>query len=285
MHYFRNRYYDSELGRFTTPDPIISDHNAYGYCRQNPVMCVDATGLFPGRVQPPTISIPGITNDDALFRKPYGRSRGFHLWGPPGQTGKDQQVSRGSRGGGSSDHYGLWQESPITAGYGPEFGPGSFDDPFATGDGQEVLGDERPLDPDYLGWIIDHLNAGERRVRDWVSGMEEYVVAEFAIVLRFADTSPTPGLRALIGNPAQKVRLQDIAKLKGAYSPGPRRDAALARYWEATGDSFRQVGTGALAVVVGLKGPNYTRIVGGTQAVVEGAISLHNTMDSLLQNR
>ncbi len=45
MHYFRKRYYDSELGRFTTPDPIISDYNAYGYCRQNPVMRSDPTGL------------------------------------------------------------------------------------------------------------------------------------------------------------------------------------------------------------------------------------------------
>ncbi|MDO4302186.1 MAG: polymorphic toxin type 44 domain-containing protein, partial [Clostridia bacterium] len=44
--YLRNRYYDSESGRFITEDPIKNGNNWYSYCGGNPVMFLDPLGLF-----------------------------------------------------------------------------------------------------------------------------------------------------------------------------------------------------------------------------------------------
>ncbi|MDO4302190.1 MAG: RHS repeat-associated core domain-containing protein [Clostridia bacterium] len=43
--YLRNRYYDSESGRFITEDPIKDGVNWYAYCSGNPVMFLDPSGL------------------------------------------------------------------------------------------------------------------------------------------------------------------------------------------------------------------------------------------------
>jgi RHS repeat-associated protein len=45
--YFGKRYYDPEIGRWTSPDPLgeIDGHNLYAYARNNPVACVDYFGL------------------------------------------------------------------------------------------------------------------------------------------------------------------------------------------------------------------------------------------------
>ena len=43
--YLRNRYYDPEVGRFITQDPIKDGFNWYSYCGDNPVMFVDPWGL------------------------------------------------------------------------------------------------------------------------------------------------------------------------------------------------------------------------------------------------
>jgi RHS repeat-associated protein len=51
--YFGARYYDPELGRFTTADPTVSnpfnpqDFNRYSYCRNNPIIYIDPSGLKP----------------------------------------------------------------------------------------------------------------------------------------------------------------------------------------------------------------------------------------------
>lgn len=42
--YLRNRYYDPEVGRFITQDPIKDGLNWYVYCNSNPVMFVDPSG-------------------------------------------------------------------------------------------------------------------------------------------------------------------------------------------------------------------------------------------------
>jgi RHS repeat-associated protein len=40
-----HRYYDPATGRFLTRDPIRDGSNWYGYCNNNPLTAVDATGL------------------------------------------------------------------------------------------------------------------------------------------------------------------------------------------------------------------------------------------------
>ena len=43
--YLRNRYYDSETGRFINEDPARSGGNWYSYCSGNPIMFWDKAGL------------------------------------------------------------------------------------------------------------------------------------------------------------------------------------------------------------------------------------------------
>ena len=44
LYYYRNRYYDPELGRFITPDPLgpTANPNLYTYVGNNPVNYVEA---------------------------------------------------------------------------------------------------------------------------------------------------------------------------------------------------------------------------------------------------
>ncbi len=44
-YYYGARYYDPELGRFTSPDPISDDWTPYSYVRNNPIMNNDPTGM------------------------------------------------------------------------------------------------------------------------------------------------------------------------------------------------------------------------------------------------
>ena len=44
--YLRNRYYDPELGRFLTQDPIKDGLNWYAYCNGDPVNRIDMLGLY-----------------------------------------------------------------------------------------------------------------------------------------------------------------------------------------------------------------------------------------------
>jgi len=46
--YLRNRYYDPEIERFITEDPIQDGMNWYAYCGNNPVMFTDPNGLIMG---------------------------------------------------------------------------------------------------------------------------------------------------------------------------------------------------------------------------------------------
>jgi RHS repeat-associated protein len=44
-YYYGARYYDPELGRFTSPDPISDDWTPYSYVRNNPIAYNDPTGM------------------------------------------------------------------------------------------------------------------------------------------------------------------------------------------------------------------------------------------------
>jgi len=45
LYYFNARWYDPELGRFLAEDIAKDDLNLYKYCRNNPLVCTDPTGL------------------------------------------------------------------------------------------------------------------------------------------------------------------------------------------------------------------------------------------------
>ena len=45
LYYFNARWYDSELGRFTTSDPIRDGVNWWNYCNGNPITIIDFMGL------------------------------------------------------------------------------------------------------------------------------------------------------------------------------------------------------------------------------------------------
>ncbi|MBI9100623.1 MAG: RHS repeat-associated core domain-containing protein, partial [Spirochaetaceae bacterium] len=45
LYYFNARWYDAELGRFITEDPIKDGINWFGYANQNPLTFIDPTGL------------------------------------------------------------------------------------------------------------------------------------------------------------------------------------------------------------------------------------------------
>ena len=49
--YLRARYYDPNIGRFTSVDPAKDGLNWYAYCNCNPVMLVDPNGLWPSLSQ------------------------------------------------------------------------------------------------------------------------------------------------------------------------------------------------------------------------------------------
>ena len=44
-YYLRARYYNAEIGRFITEDPIRNGANWYAYCSSNPIIYVDPSGL------------------------------------------------------------------------------------------------------------------------------------------------------------------------------------------------------------------------------------------------
>ncbi len=46
LYYFNARWYDPQLGRFTTEDPIRDGANWFAYVSNNPMMFVDPTGLL-----------------------------------------------------------------------------------------------------------------------------------------------------------------------------------------------------------------------------------------------
>ena len=45
LYYLRARYYDPEIGRFLTEDPVHDGINWYVYCGNNPVNFIDPSGL------------------------------------------------------------------------------------------------------------------------------------------------------------------------------------------------------------------------------------------------
>ena len=64
--YLRNRYYDPEVGRFITEDPIRDGVNWYVYCENNPVSNLDPNGLYTLDYKPDGRVIAIIEDGDTL---------------------------------------------------------------------------------------------------------------------------------------------------------------------------------------------------------------------------
>jgi RHS repeat-associated protein len=66
LYYFNARWYDPELGRFISVDPIKDGVNWYVYCSNNPLICIDPSGLEDDEkitpVKPPRDIYP-VDND------------------------------------------------------------------------------------------------------------------------------------------------------------------------------------------------------------------------------
>ena len=84
LHYFRNRYYHSQLGRFITRDPILykgSAWNLYEYVRDSPVGYLDPLGLkhkpHDPSIGPPRLIVPN--SQTPIPRKPNPNPNGPRL--------------------------------------------------------------------------------------------------------------------------------------------------------------------------------------------------------------
>ncbi len=102
FHFYRARFYQPSVGRFSQEDPIRlrgGDINFYGYVLRDPTNWIDPYGLLilppnPGQLPPPWRVDPGHRDPNGVrYRHPSGRYVDFH-------RGRD-----GARGWRGKDHY------------------------------------------------------------------------------------------------------------------------------------------------------------------------------------
>lgn len=72
--YFNARFYDPEVGRFISQDPIKDGLNWYVYCENNPLKYIDPTGLYPNMrsVSPNGTEMNPWLNMKNWFAKTFG---------------------------------------------------------------------------------------------------------------------------------------------------------------------------------------------------------------------
>ncbi|MBT4334402.1 RHS repeat-associated core domain-containing protein [archaeon] len=70
LYYFGARYYDSDLGRFTSVDPVKENH-AYSYVMNNPMNLVDPTGMAGTTIIPDDSTFIGPLEEDKMYASDY----------------------------------------------------------------------------------------------------------------------------------------------------------------------------------------------------------------------
>jgi len=97
LYYYRARYYDADMGRFLSVDPLgIHEENTYAYCYNDPVNWVDPLGLYAagGTALPTGFNLPLETGAD------LGDLGDLGLGGKPKKKG-DNRGKDGKRGKGN----------------------------------------------------------------------------------------------------------------------------------------------------------------------------------------
>jgi RHS repeat-associated protein len=101
LYYYNARWYDSELGRFVSEDPVADPNNPnlYSYGRNNPLRFVDPTGLYGYDPSTGTISHADGTITDTsgnpISTPPGGSNAGYYyggvgsIGGGPAREGKE----------------------------------------------------------------------------------------------------------------------------------------------------------------------------------------------------
>lgn len=87
LSYFGARYYDPEVGRFTTVDPAEDGANWYAYCRDNPLVNVDPDGKST-YLDSYGYVIARYNDDDLNIYKYSMDTSGFGVMGPPMRIGE-----------------------------------------------------------------------------------------------------------------------------------------------------------------------------------------------------
>jgi RHS repeat-associated protein len=123
LYYFGHRYYDSGIGRFISPDPLLGSPgtpaslNAYSYAQNNPVRFVDPSGL---KVEDEDgDSTPEHEPEPSKPEKP-----GPEPSDPPTPSGRSEASTRSDRW---QDYREpperIWQPPPTSPGGAPNFEP------------------------------------------------------------------------------------------------------------------------------------------------------------------
>ena len=173
LQYFGARYYDPNLGRFITTDPVTSDINLYSYSNNNPMKYTDPTGMkavsYFGR---PEIEI-GLTTE--LNMRSIYQSAESRLGQSIDTSLQDTAAFLNRR---ANSHKALYQREDA-------WGPYKY---------------RMPLKKDYYNYIEIFLGHDDPEVRRGIAGVNNDVADRINSWFEFPVLKLTPELTSLLSN-------------------------------------------------------------------------------------